>query len=126
MITNINDLEDVLEKLCCYDRSVMRGYENNEIKLVICPILDTQYSDIYILINNNNSKWRCPKTIQQLLLTFKQDNVLYYRAFVLSTAQDDMAAGDALPIWIFSKEHRDEKYILHVLNITNIWDKYDE
>lgn len=103
MITNIKELEDVLEKLYWYDRFAMRGYEKNGVKLVICPILDTKYSDIFILINNDNGKWRSPKTIRQLLLTFKQDDISYYRVFVLSTARDDRVVVDALPIWIFSK-----------------------
>lgn len=123
MIEDIEKFKDVLEKHICYNRSTMRGYEQIGIKLVICPILDTKYSDIFVQINNNNGKWRNRNTIKQLLKTVKEEDILYYRAFLLSTAPNDLDVDNGLPIWIFSKENSNEKYILHILDITNIWEE---
>lgn len=123
MITDVEELKDVLEKHLFYDRSTMRGHEQGGVKLVICPILETGYSDIFILINNYNVKWRESNTIRHLLDTFKENNKKYYRAFVLSVDTEDLEAGDELPIWLFGKRNNNERHILQILDITNIWEE---
>ena len=122
MITEIEELKDVLEKYLFYDRSTMRCYEQDGLILVVCPILNTGYSDIFIRINNNNIKWRGSDTIRHLLVTFKENSKKYYRAFVLSNEKEDFEAGDELPIWFFGKKNSNEKYILQMLDITNVWE----
>ena len=123
MITDVEELKDVLEKHLFYDRSTMRCHEQGGVKLVICPILETGYSDVFILNNNHNVKWRGSKTIRHLLDTFKENGIKYYRAFVLSSNAEDFEAGDELPIWLFGKRNNNEMHILQILDITNIWEE---
>ena len=127
MIT-IEEFKDILEQHFAYDRKTMRDHEQGLLKLVICPILDTGYSDIFVLTNNQNSKWEKDSAIKQALITCKEANTRYYRAFVLFDAnanQDDYDAGKTLPIWIISKKNNNEKHILQILDSTNIWEEFD-
>lgn len=125
MIT-IEDFKDILEQHFAYDRGTMRHYEYGSLKLVICPILNTGLSDIFVLINNQEKKWKKEKTIKQALITFKEEKTQYFRVFLLSnlnTEYDVCETDNALPVWIFSKKNHNEKHILQILDATNLWEE---
>ena len=121
----LEELEDILEKHYFYDRKTMRHYENGSLKLIICPILDTGYSDIFVLTNDHNAKWKEEKTIKQMLITNKENSNEFYRIFILSTinTQFDDINGKTMNLFSISKINQTEKHILEVLDATNLWEE---
>ena len=120
------DFMDILEQHFAYDRNRMECYKQDSLELIVCPILDTQFSDVFVLVDSHNCKWKKEKTIEQMLNTLKKGSLKCFRAFVLSKFDKDQINEEedgTLPIWIVSWKNQNEKYILNLLYKTNIWEE---
>ena len=125
---NASDLIDILEKHEGYDRNKIKVYHPshstscNNTELIVCPIENTAFADVFILTDNHQSKWKKMKTIKQTLITEGQSDLKIMRVFVFTTQldDDDNGIGNDL-IYRVGKNNSNELFLLKILDNTIFW-----
>lgn len=120
---NALELKDILAMNAAYDSSNIKIISSRGgTELVICPIENIPYTDVFVLTKNHQSKWKEMKTIKQALITSGFTNLKIFRAFVFTTQlEDDInGTGDDV-IYRVGKDNSNELFLLKILDDTNFW-----
>lgn len=123
VIMNASKLIDILAMNAAYDSSKISIISSQGgTELIICPIENTLFTDVFVLTKTHQSKWKEMKTIKQALITSGINNLKIFRAFVFTTQLDDdvNGTGDDV-VYRVGKNSSNELFLLKILDDTNFW-----